>query len=195
MFHSQRRDRSGHYGLLDPTSFRTTRHLSGFRLFFIFLLLFVVVESRSTLAQSMSGTVNGETSTPIPGAGHDYIHLLSETVDPSSGSVNLHINFPTAKSRGLTLPLAISYSTAGVFHMISYLGGNGNVSLVPGCPVTFADPSPRFTSPSCGCTYSYPQSKDYYTSNTIYGADGLLEGTKDTYTKFTFPIHLASRTT
>jgi hypothetical protein len=161
---------------------RPTRHL-GLRLSFIFLLLFVAAES---LAQSMSGTVNGETSTPIPGVGHDYIHLLSETIDPSSGSVNLRIDFPTAKSRGLTLPLGISYSTAGLFRMASYFGGTGNVALLPGCPVTSAAPYPNFAHPSCGWTYSYPQSQVFYTSNTVYGVDGLLEGTKDTYTNFTF---------
>jgi RHS repeat-associated protein len=151
------------------------------------LLLSLIFLLGTLRAQTMSGTVNGETNTPIPGVGHDYIHLLSETVDPSSGSVNLHINIPTAESRGLTLPLAISYSSAGVFRMTSYFGGTGNVSLLPSsCPVTFADPSPRFTAPSCGWTYSYPQSRNNYTSNNVYGADGLLEYTKDTYTDFTF---------
>jgi len=32
--------------------------------------------------------VTNQTSTPIPGAGHDYIHMLNETVNPANGSVS-----------------------------------------------------------------------------------------------------------
>ena len=35
--------------------------------------------------------VTNATSTPIPGAGHDYIKMLSETVNPSNGSVSIRI--------------------------------------------------------------------------------------------------------
>lgn len=51
------------------------------RLLFVLFALLSVAAS----AQSIGNTVNGETATPTPGAGHNYIHLLSETVDPASG--------------------------------------------------------------------------------------------------------------
>ncbi len=35
--------------------------------------------------------VTNDQSTPIPGAGHNYIKLLSETVNPSNGSVSLSL--------------------------------------------------------------------------------------------------------
>jgi len=41
------------------------------------LLLFALFASSSARAQITN--VDDTTSTPIPGAGHDYIHLLSET--------------------------------------------------------------------------------------------------------------------
>ena len=37
--------------------------------------------------QAQVNNVTDETSTPIEGAGHDYIKMLSETVNPANGSV------------------------------------------------------------------------------------------------------------
>jgi len=58
--------------------------------------------------------VSDQTQTPIPGAGHDYQHLLNETVNLSNGSVSFKISFPVPQGRGLTLPLAWSYNSAAV---------------------------------------------------------------------------------
>ena len=93
-------------------------------IFLAFIVIFLAGFSIRAHAQGQPITpigsmVNGETATPVPGAGHDYIHLLSETVDPSSGSVNLTIQAPMPKSRGITLPFAFSYSSAGVYHLDS----------------------------------------------------------------------------
>jgi RHS repeat-associated protein len=63
-------------------------------------------------------TVDDTTSTPIPGAGHDYIHLLSETVNPANGSVSLRINIPVPKARGITLPFSFSYDSNSVNHLV-----------------------------------------------------------------------------
>ena len=54
-------------------------------------------------------------ATPIPGSGHDYIHLLSETVDPASGSVNLNINFGAPKGRGIALPATYNYASSNLY--------------------------------------------------------------------------------
>lgn len=59
-------------------------------------------------------SVDDTTSTPVPGSGHDYIHALSETVNPANGSVSLRIQLPTAKARGITLPLSIAYDSNSV---------------------------------------------------------------------------------
>ena len=57
----------------------------------------------------------GTTTVPIPGVGHDYIQALSETVDPSSGSVSLRVAVQIPKGRGLTLPFSFAYDSNGVF--------------------------------------------------------------------------------
>jgi len=59
-------------------------------------------------------TVNNSTSTPVPGAGHNYIGSLNETVDPGSGSVNVRIDVGVPSSRGITLPFSFAYDSNGV---------------------------------------------------------------------------------
>lgn len=49
--------------------------------------------------------------------------MLSETVDPGSGSVSVHIQAPTAKGRGITLPFSFAYSSNGVEHLNPGVGG------------------------------------------------------------------------
>jgi hypothetical protein len=77
---------------------------------------------------SIGQTFNGETATPLPG-GHDYIHLFSETVNPSNGSLAFNIQLPIPKGRGLTLPFTLMYNSAGIYH----LGTNftGQLAFVP----------------------------------------------------------------
>jgi RHS repeat-associated protein len=73
--------------------------------------------------------VNNATSTPVAGVGHDYIHLLGETVNPANGSVSLRIKVPVPPGRGLTLPFAIAYDSNGAF--TAQGTGNGPVGMVP----------------------------------------------------------------
>jgi len=63
--------------------------------------------------------VDDTTSTPTPGVGHDYVQMLSETVDPAHGSVSLRINLPTPKGRGMTLPFSIDYDSGSENHLYS----------------------------------------------------------------------------
>jgi hypothetical protein len=70
-------------------------------------------------AYSQITDVTNTTSTPIPGAGHDYIKALSETVSPSNGSVSLRIQVPTPPGRRLSLPFAFAYDSNGAHHMES----------------------------------------------------------------------------
>src|SRR5947207_14339808 len=52
-----------------------------------------------SLSWAQITNVTDETSTPLPGTGHDYIGLLSETVNPANGSISLRINAPLPKGR------------------------------------------------------------------------------------------------
>ena len=56
----------------------------------------LLVASLAAHGQSTTGVTNVDdtTSVPIPGAGHDYIKMLSETVNPANGSVSLRIQLP-----------------------------------------------------------------------------------------------------
>jgi RHS repeat-associated protein len=60
--------------------------------------------------------VGDDTANPMPG-GHDYIHLLSETVNPSNGTLNLNVSLPAVKGRGITLPFALIYNSGQVHHV------------------------------------------------------------------------------
>jgi RHS repeat-associated protein len=62
--------------------------------------------------------VSNTTSTPIPGAGHDYLGGPAETVNPANGSVSIRLPVILPISRGITLPFSFAYDTSGV----SYVG-------------------------------------------------------------------------
>jgi hypothetical protein len=53
------------------------------------------------------------TSTPIPGAGHNYLGGPAETVNPSNGSVSIRIPVIMPPGRGLTLPFTFAYDSNG----------------------------------------------------------------------------------
>ena len=59
--------------------------------------------------------------TPVPGAGHDYIHLLNETVNPANGSVSVKLNFPMPKGRGISLPFSIDYTSGQVIFQDTFV--------------------------------------------------------------------------
>jgi RHS repeat-associated protein len=75
------------------------------------------------LAQGQILNIGDDTSTPIPGAGHDYIKMLSETVNPANGSLSIRIQTPTPPGRGITLPFSFAYDSNGAQHLAS--AGNG----------------------------------------------------------------------
>jgi hypothetical protein len=71
--------------------------------------------------------VTDATSTPIQGAGHDYIKMLNEPVNPANGSVSLRVQVPTPLGRRLSLPFAFAYDSNGVHTPQGVGNGNGNV--------------------------------------------------------------------
>ena len=58
--------------------------------------------------------INDMTAPPQPGAGHNYINLLSETVNPANGTVNVKIDIPMPSGRGFSLPFSIDYNSGSV---------------------------------------------------------------------------------
>jgi len=92
------------------------------RLLVAALVFFVV--SFPSVAHAQITNVGDDTMTPVPGAGHDYIHMLSETVNPANGSVSLRIQVPTPKGRGISLPFSFAYDSNGVNHVVSFNPGS-----------------------------------------------------------------------
>jgi RHS repeat-associated protein len=87
------------------------------------VLFFLISPARAQITD-----VNNGTSTPIQGAGHDYLRMLNETVNPANGSVSLRIQVPVPPGRQLTLPFSFAYDSNSVYTPQG--DGNGNVSLL-----------------------------------------------------------------
>ena len=85
--------------------------------FFLFLVALGFFFAPTAQCQILS--VGDDTSTPIPGAGHDYIKMLSETVNPANGSVSIRIQTPTPTGRGISLPFSFAYDSNGAQHLTS----------------------------------------------------------------------------
>jgi RHS repeat-associated protein len=84
----------------------------------LLLFAFLTVVSGS-LAYGQITNVTNTMSTPIPGAGHDYIKMLNETVNPANGSASLRIQTPTPPGRKISLPFSFAYDSTGLFHITS----------------------------------------------------------------------------
>src|SRR5260370_550044 len=120
-------------------------------------------------ARAQVANVGDDTSAPIPGVGHDYIKMLSETVVPSNGSASLRIGVPMPKGRGLTLPFAFAYETNPVHHLAAmgngtagWISDSSNVNLSSGgwsysAPVlTWGTPNRTWTNYSATPPITYP---------------------------------------
>ncbi|MGB2672760.1 MAG: hypothetical protein WAO11_18785 [Candidatus Acidiferrum sp.] len=79
-----------------------------------FALLLVASASFAPSSPAQITNVTDDTATPVEGAGHNYIKLLSETVNPSSGSLSLRIQLPVPQARGTTIPFSLAYDSNGV---------------------------------------------------------------------------------
>ena len=74
--------------------------------------------------------VTDQTSVPIPSVGHDYIHLLSETVNPANGSVGLNIRIPTPPHGvGPSLLAGITYNSNAALTLNPLSGRSGSIQV------------------------------------------------------------------
>jgi YD repeat-containing protein len=77
----------------------------------------------SIFAHGQVITVDDTTAPPTQGVGHDFIKLFNETVNPANGSLSLRIELPVPEARGIDFPVAETYNSSGVAHVIP--GSNG----------------------------------------------------------------------
>jgi hypothetical protein len=103
------------------------------------ILIPLLLAAVSPTGNAQVTNVTDTQATPIPGAGHDYLGVLSETVNPANGSLSLRIQVPIPKGRNLTLPFAFAYDTNGAIATYSGLSG--------------PNPQPFF---SYGWSYTFP---------------------------------------
>jgi hypothetical protein len=96
------------------------------------LLLALVSAYFPIFAQGPVSMVSNTTMTPTPGAGHDYIQSLAETVNPANGSVSVRIAAPTPTERGLNLPTyAYIYDTNGQIQIQPNFVASDNPNTYP----------------------------------------------------------------
>ncbi len=120
---------------------------------------------------------------PIPGSGHEYIHALAETVSPANGTVNLKLDIPVPKGRGLSMPFALTYNSGSVFHFISGRPGCGGLdnsqcvgeSLPDRSYAGWSDTIPYAVFSEADIPLSAPESGTckVYSSYTLYDSSGV----------------------
>jgi len=85
--------------------------------FDVFLITLLALLLPSLASGQTATSVNNSESTPQPGVGHDYLHFLSETVNPANGSLSVGIQFPVPTSRSFSIPFSVAYGSNGNFHI------------------------------------------------------------------------------
>jgi YD repeat-containing protein len=134
-------------------------------IFFVFVFYAISSFAQGTAPAVFNGA-GDETQVPMPGSGHDYQQLLGETVNLSNGSVSFKISFPQPKARGITLPYAWTYSSAGV-NPLGFEGGNVpiwgevNYTALSEWNTNFGIPSATASAWSVPSFYTGPDNNEY----------------------------------
>lgn len=170
--------------------YRTVRRCSGYRQLFVGTN---ASYSGATLAalclpvlfaapiQSQMTAVNYANATPRFNAGHDYIQMLDETVNPANGQLSIRIQIPTPPGRGLNVPLSINYDSASVYTLYPDPGTQGP-QVVPAGAASNDGGSPSNTwlhiagnpATAGGWTNSVPTlTGNYWVTSLDNGAGGL----------------------
>lgn len=74
-------------------------------------------------AYSQMPDSSSTTSTPIPGAGHDYLGEIGETVNPANGSISIRISGMMPPGRRLSIPFSFAYDSGGINYVSRGLSG------------------------------------------------------------------------
>src|SRR5690349_12397332 len=77
------------------------------------IITIAIALSFGSVCRAQITGVNDQTATPTAGVGHNYIHMLNETVNPANGAVSVRIQVPMPKGRGLTVPFGFAYDSGG----------------------------------------------------------------------------------
>jgi hypothetical protein len=114
--------------------------------------------------------VDDTTSTPIEGAGHDYIKAMGETVNPANGSLSVRIQLPIPKGRGITPTFSIGYDSNSANH------------IEPGATLGTAIWASNETNPVGGWSFSVPSVNYSQSEITLPTGEYDDNGNPTTYT-------------
>jgi len=139
----------------------------------------LVMLALSVYAAAQADQITNLTSTPIPGAGHNYVGMLNETVNPTNGSINLHIDTPTPTGRRLRLPFSFTYNNG------LYAGSSTGLKVVGSGYMTIAGWSYSVPMVSYGLLKDTGDTNCVYNINFIFydsrgGRNRLREGPNQT---------------
>jgi len=155
---------------------------NSFAIILVISVLVVLCLSSSCLAQITAPVA--DQIKPVEGGGHDYIHLLNETINPQTGSVSVRIGVPGPDGRELAAPFSFSYDSNSAHHGAGwqdnsgYLGTGGWSMLIPslnfswGAVVGPVDPGQGNGGIQIGC--------NFYTGYMFEDAGGTTHALKIT---------------
>lgn len=151
-------------------------------------VLFLPYEARAQ-QQPAVGSVDGNVQPPMAG-GHDYVHMLAETVNPATGALSIRIQLPVPKGRGITAPAYWAYNSGEVSSLIEPSGqvewatatnnpaGQANGwGTTAGTPLYIGSSEWNFTSPEPPQGYSQVQNCNFasgYSFTDLNGTSHVL---------------------
>ena len=100
-------------------------------------------------ASAQLTSITPDVAPPVPGAGHDYIHFLNESVSPANGSVSIRIKVPMPTDRALALPFAFGYDSNAAHHFTPPVGSfawNASASSLSQGGWTYELPNETFSA-------------------------------------------------
>jgi len=74
------------------------------------------------LALAQVTQITDATAPPVQGSGHNYIGMLNESVNPTTGALTIHIDLPVAPGRKLTIPFAVEYNSGRAWFLARKAG-------------------------------------------------------------------------
>jgi len=125
----------------------------------------------ASVAQGQITSVTNATSTPIPDAGHEYIGMLNETVNPAMGSVSIRLNLLMPKGLGITVPFALAYDSNGFMHTEqagAYIKWMSNVGFLSQGGWSYSVPMLSYYGTSQNFTWGGSSYPCYYYTDYVF---------------------------
>jgi len=114
---------------------------------FTFLLPNALAQT-DTNAQPEPYVISTQTVTPIPGSGHDYLHDLSETVNPANGALSIRITAFRPKERAFNYPIfSFLYDSTNQFTVQMHEETLDSATCAQAYPMTSGGPQGHFGVP------------------------------------------------